>query len=67
MKIDNKNLEFRNQNHENKPLPVAFYILDSEKKLSPSDYHIYKQRNNPKDKKLAVHNLVVNCYEVGTP
>eukprot|EP00957_Ditylum_brightwellii_P188127 14322038-Ditylum_brightwellii.AAC.1 len=67
MKINNKSLEFTNQNIGNKPLPNAFYMPDSEKKLSPLDYQTYKQRTNPKDKKLAVYNLVVKYYKVGTP
>eukprot|EP00957_Ditylum_brightwellii_P141590 10786620-Ditylum_brightwellii.AAC.1 len=40
---------------------------DSKKKLSPLDYQTYKLRNNPKDKKLAVYNLVVKYYKVGIP
>eukprot|EP00957_Ditylum_brightwellii_P009687 729860-Ditylum_brightwellii.AAC.1 len=67
MKIDNKSLEFANQNIGNKPLPIPFYVLDSEKKLNPLDYQTYKLRTNPKDKKLAVYNLVVKYYKVGTP
>eukprot|EP00957_Ditylum_brightwellii_P161222 12275141-Ditylum_brightwellii.AAC.1 len=67
MKINNKSLKFANQNIGNKPLPIPFYVLDSEKKLSPLDYQTYKQRTNPKDKKLAVYNLVVKYYKVGTP
>eukprot|EP00957_Ditylum_brightwellii_P118553 9040867-Ditylum_brightwellii.AAC.1 len=67
MKINNKNLEFANQNIENKPLPIPFCLPDSEKKLSPLDYQTYKLRTNPKDKKLAVYNLVVKYYRVGTP
>eukprot|EP00957_Ditylum_brightwellii_P133492 10177305-Ditylum_brightwellii.AAC.1 len=67
MKIDNKSLKFANQNIRNKPLLIPFYVLDSEKKLSPLDYQTYKLWTNPKDKKLAVYNLVVNYYEMGTP
>eukprot|EP00957_Ditylum_brightwellii_P122160 9315531-Ditylum_brightwellii.AAC.1 len=67
MKIDNKSLEFVNQNIGNKPPPISFYIPDSEKKLRPSDYQTHKLRTNPKDEKLAVYNLVVKYYEVGTP
>eukprot|EP00957_Ditylum_brightwellii_P168151 12800343-Ditylum_brightwellii.AAC.1 len=67
MKIDAKSLEFANQNLGNKPLPIPFYMLDSEKKLSPSDYQTYNLRSNPKDKKLVVYNLVVKYYKVATP
>eukprot|EP00957_Ditylum_brightwellii_P181772 13847274-Ditylum_brightwellii.AAC.1 len=67
MKINNKSLEFASQNIGNKPAPIPFYVLDSEKKLSPFDYQIYKLRTNPKNKKLAVYNLVVKYYQVGTP
>eukprot|EP00957_Ditylum_brightwellii_P002736 210209-Ditylum_brightwellii.AAC.1 len=67
MKINNKSLKFANQNIGNKPLPIAFYVPDSEKKLSPLDYQTYKLRNNPKDEKLAVYNLVVKYYKVGAP
>eukprot|EP00957_Ditylum_brightwellii_P093779 7140224-Ditylum_brightwellii.AAC.1 len=67
MKIDNKSLEFANQNIGNKPQTIPFYMLDSEKKLSPSDYQTYKLRTNLKDKKSAVYNLVVKYYKVGTP
>eukprot|EP00957_Ditylum_brightwellii_P196668 14984753-Ditylum_brightwellii.AAC.1 len=67
MKINNKSLEFANQNLENKPLPIPFYVPDSEKKLSPSDYQTYKLRTNPNDKNPAVYNLVVKYYKVGTP
>eukprot|EP00957_Ditylum_brightwellii_P145358 11069934-Ditylum_brightwellii.AAC.1 len=66
MKIDNNSLKFANQNLRKKPLPIAFYMPDSEKKLSPLDYQIYKLRTNPKDKKLAMYNLVVKYYKVGT-
>eukprot|EP00957_Ditylum_brightwellii_P119876 9147420-Ditylum_brightwellii.AAC.1 len=59
MKIDNKNLEFVNQNIRNKPLPIPFYMLDSDKKLTLLDYQTYKLRTNPMDKKLVVYNIVV--------
>jgi hypothetical protein len=42
-------------------------MLHSEKKLSPLDYQTYKLRTNPKGKKLAVYNLVIKYYKVGTP
>eukprot|EP00957_Ditylum_brightwellii_P124745 9507655-Ditylum_brightwellii.AAC.1 len=67
MKIYNKSLKFVNQNIENKPLPIPFYVLDSEKKLRPSDYQTYKLRTNLEDEKLAVYNLVIKYYKVGTP
>eukprot|EP00957_Ditylum_brightwellii_P183326 13964485-Ditylum_brightwellii.AAC.1 len=67
MKIDNKSLKFANLNVRNAPLPIPFYVPDSEKKLSPLDYQTYKLRTNPKDEKLAVYNLVIKYYEVGTP
>eukprot|EP00957_Ditylum_brightwellii_P176360 13429448-Ditylum_brightwellii.AAC.1 len=67
MKINNKIHEFANQNIGNKLLPIPFYMLDSEKKLSPSDYQTYKLRTNPKDEKSAVYNLEVKYYKVGTP
>eukprot|EP00957_Ditylum_brightwellii_P123143 9389417-Ditylum_brightwellii.AAC.1 len=67
MKIDNKSLKFANQNIRNKPLPIRFYVSDSEKKLSPLDYQTYKLWTNPKDKKSAVYNLMVKYYKVGTP
>eukprot|EP00957_Ditylum_brightwellii_P119378 9107276-Ditylum_brightwellii.AAC.1 len=67
MKINNKSLEFTNQNIGNKPLPISFYVPDSKKKLSPSDYQTYNLRTNPKDEKSAVYNLVVKHYKVGTP
>eukprot|EP00957_Ditylum_brightwellii_P103620 7894302-Ditylum_brightwellii.AAC.1 len=67
MKIDAKSLGFANCSVRNKPPPIPFYIPDRDKKLSPSDYQTYKLRTNPKDKKSAVHNLVVKYYEVGTP
>eukprot|EP00957_Ditylum_brightwellii_P016153 1216163-Ditylum_brightwellii.AAC.1 len=67
MKIDNKSLEFANHNIRNKPLRIPFYMPDSEKKLNPSDYQTYKLQTNPKDKKSAIHKLVVKYYKVGTP
>eukprot|EP00957_Ditylum_brightwellii_P183692 13991296-Ditylum_brightwellii.AAC.1 len=67
MKINNKSLEFANQNIRNKPLPNSFYVPDSEKKLCHLDYQTYKLQTNPKDKKLAVYNLMVKYYKVGTP
>eukprot|EP00957_Ditylum_brightwellii_P066656 5058459-Ditylum_brightwellii.AAC.1 len=66
MKIDNKSLKFANRNFRNKPLPIPFYMPNSEKTLSPLEYQIYKLRTNPKDKKSAVYNLVVKYYKVGT-
>eukprot|EP00957_Ditylum_brightwellii_P171898 13086672-Ditylum_brightwellii.AAC.1 len=65
--MDNKSLEFANQNLRNKPLAIPFYVPDSEKKLSPLDYQTYTLRTNPKDKKLVVYNLMVKYYKVGTP
>eukprot|EP00957_Ditylum_brightwellii_P155791 11860501-Ditylum_brightwellii.AAC.1 len=59
MKIDTKSLEFADQNIRNKHPLIPFYMPDSEKKLSPLDYQTYKLRTNPKDKKPAVYNLVV--------
>eukprot|EP00957_Ditylum_brightwellii_P065983 5003791-Ditylum_brightwellii.AAC.1 len=59
MKIDAKSLEFANCSVGNKPLPIPFYMPDSDKKLSPLNYQTYKLRTNPKDKKSAVYNLVV--------
>eukprot|EP00957_Ditylum_brightwellii_P066114 5015124-Ditylum_brightwellii.AAC.1 len=67
MKINNKSLKFVNRSFGNKPLPIPFYVLDSEKKLSPWNYQTYKLRTNPKDKKLAIYNLVVKYYKLGTP
>eukprot|EP00957_Ditylum_brightwellii_P199943 15241967-Ditylum_brightwellii.AAC.1 len=67
MKIDAGSLEFANCFVGNKPLPIPFYVLDSDKKLSPSDYQTYKLMTNPKDKKSAIYNLVVKYYKVGTP
>eukprot|EP00957_Ditylum_brightwellii_P107428 8197039-Ditylum_brightwellii.AAC.1 len=45
---------------------MSFYVPDSEKNLSPLDYQTYKLQTNPNDKKLAVYNLVVKYYKVGT-
>eukprot|EP00957_Ditylum_brightwellii_P133459 10174925-Ditylum_brightwellii.AAC.1 len=67
MKIDYKSLKFANQNVRNKPPCIPFYVPDNKKKLSPSDYQIYKLRTNLKDKKSTVYNLVVKYYKVGTP
>eukprot|EP00957_Ditylum_brightwellii_P145037 11045881-Ditylum_brightwellii.AAC.1 len=67
MKIDTKSLEFANCSIRNNPLPIPFCVLDSDKKLSPSNYQIYKLRTNPKDEKSAMYNLVVKYYKVGTP
>eukprot|EP00957_Ditylum_brightwellii_P075395 5729976-Ditylum_brightwellii.AAC.1 len=67
MKINNKSLEFTTHNIRNKPPPIPFYMPDSEKKLSPLDYQTYKMQTNLKDKKLAVYNLVVKHYKMGTP
>eukprot|EP00957_Ditylum_brightwellii_P124163 9465157-Ditylum_brightwellii.AAC.1 len=66
MKINNKSLEFVNWSVRNKPLPISFCALDSDKKLSPLEYQTYKLSTNPKDKKSAVYNLVVKYYKVGT-
>eukprot|EP00957_Ditylum_brightwellii_P124189 9467151-Ditylum_brightwellii.AAC.1 len=67
MKIDAKSFEFANRSVENKPLPIPFYMPDNDKKLSPLDYQAHKLRTNPEDEKLAVYNLVVKYYKVGTP
>eukprot|EP00957_Ditylum_brightwellii_P155182 11813220-Ditylum_brightwellii.AAC.2 len=67
MKIDTKSLEFANCFARNKPPPIPFYMLDSDKKLSTLDYQTYKLRTNPNDKKSFVCNLVVKYYKVGTP
>eukprot|EP00957_Ditylum_brightwellii_P139595 10639174-Ditylum_brightwellii.AAC.1 len=67
MKINAKSLEFANCSVGNKPPPIPFYVSDSNKKVSPLDYQIYKLRTNPKDKKSAVYNLVVKNYKVETP
>eukprot|EP00957_Ditylum_brightwellii_P060154 4568803-Ditylum_brightwellii.AAC.1 len=67
MKIDNKSLQFANQNIGNKPLPIPSYMQNSDKKLSPLDYQTNKLRTNPKDKKLVVCNLMVKYYKMGTP
>eukprot|EP00957_Ditylum_brightwellii_P136394 10402146-Ditylum_brightwellii.AAC.1 len=67
MKIGNKNLEFANCNQGNKPLSIPFYVAGNAKKLSPSDYQMYKLHTNPKDEKSAVYNLVVKYYEVKNP
>ena len=67
MKIDAKRFEFTNHLVGNRPLPIPFYVPDSDKKLRSLNYQAYKLRTNPKDNKLAVYNLVVEYYEVGTP
>eukprot|EP00957_Ditylum_brightwellii_P125369 9555210-Ditylum_brightwellii.AAC.1 len=67
MKISKKSLEFANHNQGSKPWPIPFYVKDDSKKLSPSDYQTNKLHTNPKDEKVAVYNLVVPYYEVGTP
>eukprot|EP00957_Ditylum_brightwellii_P176079 13407616-Ditylum_brightwellii.AAC.1 len=67
MKINAKSLEFANRSVRNKPLPIPFYVPDSDKKLSPLDYQTYKLRTNPNYEKLVVYNLVVKSYKVGTP
>eukprot|EP00957_Ditylum_brightwellii_P049916 3783770-Ditylum_brightwellii.AAC.1 len=67
MKIDNKSLEFANRNQGNKPPPIAFYVADDTKKLSPLDYQTYKLHTNLKDEKSAVYSLVIKYYKVGTP
>eukprot|EP00957_Ditylum_brightwellii_P104847 7991349-Ditylum_brightwellii.AAC.1 len=59
MKINNKSLEFANQNIRNKPPSIPFYMPDNEKKLSPLDYQTYKLQTNLKGEKSAVYNLVV--------
>eukprot|EP00957_Ditylum_brightwellii_P191178 14557102-Ditylum_brightwellii.AAC.1 len=67
MKINAKSLEFANLSVGNKPLPIPFYMPDSDKKLNPLDYQTFKLRTNPKDEKLAMCNLVVKYCKVGTP
>eukprot|EP00957_Ditylum_brightwellii_P211591 15366348-Ditylum_brightwellii.AAC.2 len=67
MKINAKSLKFANSLVGNRPPPILFYVLDSNKKLSPSNYQTYKLRTNPKDKKFAVYSLTVKYYKVGTP
>eukprot|EP00957_Ditylum_brightwellii_P123241 9396731-Ditylum_brightwellii.AAC.1 len=67
MKINTKSLEFANHSVRNKPPPIPFYMPDSGKKLSPLDYQTYKLRTSLKDEKLAIYNLVVKYYELGTP
>eukprot|EP00957_Ditylum_brightwellii_P109278 8335448-Ditylum_brightwellii.AAC.1 len=63
MKINAKSLEFANCTVGNKPLPILFYVLDSDRKLNPLDYQTYKLRTNLKDKQSAIYNLVVKYYE----
>eukprot|EP00957_Ditylum_brightwellii_P054574 4135044-Ditylum_brightwellii.AAC.1 len=67
MKINHKSLKFANHNQGNKPPPIMFYVPNTKKKLSPSDYQTYNLQTNPKDVKSAVYNLVVKYYKVGTP
>eukprot|EP00957_Ditylum_brightwellii_P013405 1012497-Ditylum_brightwellii.AAC.1 len=67
MKIDAKSLEFANCSVGNWHPPISFYLPDSDKKLSPLVYQTYKLRTSQKDEKLAVNNLVVKYYKVGTP
>eukprot|EP00957_Ditylum_brightwellii_P033984 2573915-Ditylum_brightwellii.AAC.1 len=67
MKVNAKSLEFAIRSVRNKPPPIPIYVPDSDKKLIPMDYQTYKLRNNPKDKKFAMYNLVVKYYKVGTP
>eukprot|EP00957_Ditylum_brightwellii_P159191 12116307-Ditylum_brightwellii.AAC.1 len=67
MKIDAESLEFANCSVRNKPPPIPFYMLGSDKKLSPLGYQTYKLRTNSKDEKSAIYNLVVKYYKVGTP
>eukprot|EP00957_Ditylum_brightwellii_P093921 7152795-Ditylum_brightwellii.AAC.1 len=67
MKINTKTLELVDHSDRNRPPPIHFYVLDSDKKLSPSGYQTYKLRTNQKDKKSAVYNLVVKYYKVGAP
>eukprot|EP00957_Ditylum_brightwellii_P175527 13364101-Ditylum_brightwellii.AAC.1 len=64
MKIYHKILEFANHNFGNKPPPIPFYVPDNKKKLSPLDYQTYKLRNNQKDKKSAVNNLVIRGQDI---
>eukprot|EP00957_Ditylum_brightwellii_P187443 14275701-Ditylum_brightwellii.AAC.1 len=63
MKINAKSFEFLNCSVGNRSPPIPFYVPESDKKLSPLDYQTYKLRTNPKDKKLAVYNLVVKYYK----
>eukprot|EP00957_Ditylum_brightwellii_P145199 11059113-Ditylum_brightwellii.AAC.1 len=67
MKIGSESLEFAIHSVGNKPPPILFYVPDSDKKLSLSDYQTYKLMTNLKDEKSAVYNLVVKYYKVGTP
>eukprot|EP00957_Ditylum_brightwellii_P065048 4934182-Ditylum_brightwellii.AAC.1 len=63
MKIDAKSIEFANHSVGNRPPPILFHVLKSDKKLSPLDYQTYKLGTNPKDKKLAVYLLTVKYYK----
>eukprot|EP00957_Ditylum_brightwellii_P129916 9909548-Ditylum_brightwellii.AAC.1 len=67
MKISEKSLKFANCNQGGNPSLIPFYVKDSSKKLSPSDYQTYKLCTNLKDEKSVVYNLPVPYYEVGTP
>eukprot|EP00957_Ditylum_brightwellii_P030168 2283000-Ditylum_brightwellii.AAC.1 len=67
MKINAKSFEFAKRSFRNRPPPIPFYVPDSDKKLSPLHYQTYKLKTNLKGKKLAVYNLVVKYYKVGTP
>eukprot|EP00957_Ditylum_brightwellii_P164313 12509172-Ditylum_brightwellii.AAC.1 len=67
MKISNKSLEFANRNQGSKPLPIPVYVAHDAKKLSLSDYQMYKLHTNPNDEKSLVYNLVVKYYKVGAP
>ena len=42
MKISEKSLEFANRNQGGKPPPIPFYVKDTLKKLSPSNYQTYR-------------------------
>eukprot|EP00957_Ditylum_brightwellii_P175914 13395352-Ditylum_brightwellii.AAC.1 len=63
MKIGAKSFEFTNHLVGNRPPPIMFYVLDSDKKLSSLDYQTYKLRNNPKDEKMAVYFLTDKYYK----
>eukprot|EP00957_Ditylum_brightwellii_P116889 8916345-Ditylum_brightwellii.AAC.1 len=63
MKISEKSLKFANCNQGGKHPLIPFYVKDSSKKLSPSDYQTYKLRTNPKHEKSAVYNLPVPYYK----
>eukprot|EP00957_Ditylum_brightwellii_P122845 9367378-Ditylum_brightwellii.AAC.1 len=65
MKISEKSLEFAYRNQEGKLRQIPFYVKDSSKKLSLSDYQTYKLCTNRKDEKSVVYNLPVPYYKVG--